>query len=70
MRKHVAVATLLGREGGLYTAQFAPDGQHVLSPGPDGLLGGTLKNLFFWAANVVLEQCAFIPFELFDVSVC
>ena len=32
MRKHVALATLLGREGGLYTAQFADD-QHVLSPG-------------------------------------
>ena len=45
MRKNVAMATLLGREGGLYTAQFAPDGQHVLSPGRD-LRGVTLP--FSW----------------------
>ena len=33
-------------------------------------LGGRWKTFFFGPANVVLEQCAFIPFELFDVSVC
>ena len=69
MRKNVAMATLLGREGGLYTAQFAPDGQHVLSPGRD-LRGVTLpfswdfgawSNDFFdvgivWGVNFVLKQ--------------
>lgn len=70
MRKNVAMATLLGREGGLYTAQFAPDGQHVLSPGHD-LRGVTLRpfswdfgawsNVFFdvgivWGVNFVLKQ--------------
>eukprot|EP00435_Cladocopium_sp_Y103_P049594 s191_g15.t1 len=38
MRKNCsAVATLLGQEGGLYTAQFAPDGQHVLTASANGV---------------------------------
>ena len=30
MWKTMAVATLLGSHGGLYTGVFAPDGEHVL----------------------------------------
>lgn len=83
MRKNVAMATLLGREGGLYTAQFAPDGQHVLSPGRD-LRGVTLRpfswdfgawsNDLFWCwyslgCELCFEAILFMPFELFDVFV-